>query len=95
MSDFGSDYITMTDEEGNEFIMEHLDTLEREGSTYMAFGVVDQDSEAEDDEVSVVIMKVVEQNGEELLEEVTDEALLEEIFGEFMERSEEDGEEGE
>ena len=34
---FGPDFITVTDEDGNEFELEHLDTLEHEGETYMAF----------------------------------------------------------
>ena len=93
MSEFRNEYITMTDEDGNEFVMEHLDTLEHEGATYMAFGLVDPELDEEDDEVAVVIMKVVEQNGEELLEEVIDEILLEEVYGLFMERLDTDPEE--
>ena len=86
MSEFKNEYITMTDEDGNEFVMEHLDTLEHKGDTYMAFGLVDPEIEDELEEVAVVIMKVVEQNNEELLEEVVDEAMLEEVYGLFMER---------
>ena len=35
--EFGPDFITVTDEDGNEFELEHLDTLEYNGQTYMAF----------------------------------------------------------
>lgn len=35
--DYGSDFITVTDEDGNDFELEHLGTLEYKGSTYMAF----------------------------------------------------------
>ena len=35
--EFGPDFITVTDEDGNEFELEHLDTLEHEGTIYMAF----------------------------------------------------------
>ena len=32
--EFGPDFITVTDEDGNEFELEHLDTLEYNGQTY-------------------------------------------------------------
>ena len=35
--EYGADFITITDEDGNEFELEHLDTLEYNGETYMAF----------------------------------------------------------
>lgn len=36
---FGPDFITITDEDGNEFELEHLDTIEYNGQTYMAFSL--------------------------------------------------------
>ena len=35
--EFGPDFITVTDEDGNEFELEHVDTLDYNGQTYMAF----------------------------------------------------------
>ena len=35
--EFGPDFITITDEDGSEFELEHLDTLEYNGQVYMAF----------------------------------------------------------
>ena len=35
--EYGNDFITLTDEEGNQIELEHLDTLEYNGETYMAF----------------------------------------------------------
>ena len=87
--EYGNDFITLTDEEGNEVELEHLDTLEYEGETYMAFGIADPDDE--EDEISVVIMTAVEAGGEEMLEEVQDEQLLEEVYKLFLERLEEEG----
>ena len=87
MSEYGNDFITLTDEEGNELEMEHLDTLEHDGETYMAFGIGDPDN---DEEMAVVIMRVVEVGDEELLEEVQDEQLQEEIYNLFLERVEEE-----
>ena len=91
MSEFGNDYITVTDEEGTEYELEHLDTLEHEGETYMAFASTDNEK---DDEVEVIIFHVVEEDGEEVFESLDDEALLEEIYNMFMDRfAEEDDEE--
>ena len=33
---FGPDFITVTDEDGNEMELEYLDTLEYKGQTYLA-----------------------------------------------------------
>ena len=46
--DFGSDLISITDDEGNEFVLEHLHTLEHKGCFYMAFLPTDIDEENED-----------------------------------------------
>ena len=89
MSEYGSDFITLTDEDGNEVELEHLDTLEHDGETYMAFGIADPDN---DEEMAVVIMQAVEADGEELLEEVQDEQLLEEVYNLFLERVEDEEE---
>ena len=35
--EYGSDFISVTDDDGNSFELEHLDTLELDGETYMAF----------------------------------------------------------
>ena len=35
--DFGPNFITLTDEDGNEFELEYIDALEVDGQTYMAF----------------------------------------------------------
>ena len=35
--DFGPNFITLTDEDGNEFELEYIDALELDCQTYMAF----------------------------------------------------------
>lgn len=68
--EFGPDFITVTDEDGNEFELELVDTLEHNGVTYHAlFPAVAEDEEtgepvdvdADDEEYGLVIMKVVEE----------------------------------
>ena len=95
MSDeFGPDFITGTDEDGNEFELEHLDTLEHEGETYMAFSPaapLDDGSgrpadEAADEDYGIVILKVIHENGEELLSTPDSDEELDAVYQHFMER---------
>lgn len=81
--DFGNDFITLTDDEGNSFELEHLDTLEVEGETYMAF--LPADMNEDDEDYGIIILKVVEEDGEELLGSVDDEDELNRVYDRFME----------
>lgn len=94
MSDeYGSDFISVSDDEGNEFELEHLGTLESQGMTYMCFVPADMDEDDED--FGMIILKVIEEDGEELLADVDDEAELNRVYDQFMEElfSEDDEEE--
>ena len=92
---FGPDFITVTDEDGNEFELELVDTLEHEGVTYYAmFPAVAENEEtgepvdvdADDEEYGLVIMKAVEENGEEILSTLDSDEELDVIYNLFMER---------
>lgn len=85
MSDeYGSDYITIVDEDGTEFELEVLTTLEYNGATYLAVTLA-VDSE-EDLEVS--ILKSVEEDGEEepILCAIEDDEELETVYSLIMEQ---------
>ena len=94
--EFGPDFITVTDEDGNEFELEHLDTLEYKGQTYMAFfPAVPEGEEAQDgDEYGLIILKAIQADGEEQLSTLDSEEELEEVYQQFMELlfADEDGE---
>lgn len=82
--DYGSDFITVTDEDGNDFELEHLGTLERQGNTYMAFVPADMDEDDED--FGLILLRVVEdENGEQLLADIDDETELNAVYEQFME----------
>ena len=92
---FGPDFITVTDEDGNEFELELIDTLEHEGVTYYAmFPAVAEnedtgepvDLDADDEEYGLVIMKALEENGEEILSTLDSDEELDTIYNLFMER---------
>ncbi len=100
---FGPDFITVTDEDGNDFELELVDTLEHQGVTYYAmFPAMEEDEEtgepkdvdADDEEYGLVIMKAIEENGEELLSTLDSDEELDTVYELFMERFfQEDGEE--
>lgn len=87
--EYGSDFISITDEEGNEYELEHLDTIQIDDTLYMAFLPTEAD---EDDEESLemLILKVLEEDGEEILATIDDEDELEHVYKEFMEQLFED-----
>ena len=83
--EYGSDYITITDDEGNEYELEHLDTIEYGDDLYMAFLPTEPDENGEQP-TEMIILKVVEDNGEEFFETVDDDELLEKVYEAFMEQ---------
>jgi uncharacterized protein YrzB (UPF0473 family) len=90
-NEFGSDFITITDEEGAEFELEHVDTLEWNNETYMAFFPADEaasDEEAgfDEEEYGLIILKVVVIDGEEQLSTLDSDEELETVYQMFMER---------
>ena len=99
---FGPDFITVTDEDGNDFELELVDTLEYQGITYYAmFPAVEedeatgqpQDVDADDEEYGLVIMKAIQEDGEELLSTLDSDEELDEVYELFMERFFQDEEE--
>ena len=83
---FGPDFITITDEDGNEMELEFLDTLEHNGQTYMAFfPAVEEGADEESEDYGLIILKVVEENGEELLSTLDSDDELNAVYDRFME----------
>ena len=91
MSDqYGSDFMTIVDEDGTEYELEVLSTLDYNGSTYMA--VVPATGE-ETEELEVSILKSVEEDGESILCAIEDEAELEAVYDLIMDALYEEEEE--
>lgn len=88
MSDYGNDFVVLTDDKGNEYEFEHLDTLEQNGETYMAFIPAEMSLE---DEAELVVLKLInEGTDDEMLASVDDEDELQSVFGIFLERLQSD-----
>ena len=73
---YGSDFITIVDEDGTEYELEVLSTLEYNGFTYLA--VVPAGESADEYELEVSILKSVEEDGESILCAIEDEEEEEE-----------------
>ena len=80
---FGSDFMTIVDEDGTEYELEVLSSLEYNGMTYLA--VIPADDQ-EDAQAEVSILKSVEEDGEPLLCAIEDEQELETIYGLIMDQ---------
>ena len=82
MSDqYGSDFMTIVDEDGTEFELEVLSTLEYDGNTYMA--VIPAGAE-ETENLEVSILKSVEEDGEPILCAIEDEEELQAVYDLIM-----------
>ena len=85
--EYGNNFVVLTDENGKEIELEHLDTVECNGQTYMAFIPAEMSVE---DAYELIIMKTeLEENGEEALVTLDDEDEEAELFQIFSERLEE------
>ena len=91
MDQYGSDFLTIVDDDGNEYELEVLSTLEYNGCTYLA--VVPAAESAETLELEVSILKSTEENGEPILSVIEDEAELEAVYDLIMDSLYEEDEE--
>ena len=79
---FGSDFITIVDEDGTEYELEVLSTLEYDGNTYLA--VIPAGENAEEFQMEVSILKSVEEDGEPILCAIEDEGELQAVYDLIM-----------
>lgn len=90
--EYGSDFITIVDEDGTEYELEVLSTLEYNGNTYMAVVPASEDDDPAELEVS--ILKSVEEDDEPILVAIEDETELQTVYELIMDQIyEEDTEE--
>ena len=80
-NNFGSDFMTIVDEDGTEFELEVLSTLEYNGCTYLAVIPAGAD---EEEELEVSILKSVEEDGESILCAIEDEEELQSVYDLIM-----------
>ena len=80
--EFGNDLVTIIDDDGNEFTLELLDTMDYNGESYGAFLPTDIDED--DPDYGVIILRIVEDDeGNELFESIDDDDKLQDVFEHF------------
>lgn len=80
---YGSDYMTIVDEDGEEYELEVLSSTEINGITYLA--VIPTGLE-ENENPEVSILKSVEEDGEPILCAIEDEQELESVYNQIMDQ---------
>ena len=78
---YGSDFITIVDEDGTEYELEVLTTIEYNGAEYLA--VIPAGAE-DSDELEVSILKNVDEDGESILCAIEDEDELQAVYDLIM-----------
>lgn len=81
---FGSDYMTIVDEDGQEYELEVLTSMEWNGATYLA--VIPAGSDDEEESLEVSILKSVDEDGESVLCAIEDDQELETVYNLIMDR---------
>ena len=84
---YGSDFMTIVDEDGQEYELEILSTLEYNGNTYLA--VIPAGGEDEEN-LEVSVLKSVEEDGEPILCAIEDDEELEAVYSLMMDSLYED-----
>ena len=89
-NEYGSDFITIADEDGTEFELEILSTIEYNGCEYLAVTLAGLE---EDEEAQVELLKSVDEDGESILCAIEDEAEYEAVYSLMMDKLYEEEEE--
>lgn len=83
--DLGPTFITVTDEDGQEIVLEFIDALEHDGQIYQAFFPAETEGEEEDPDNGLVILKVIHEDGEDLLSTLDSDEELDAVYDLFTE----------
>ena len=90
--DFGPTFITVTDEDGQEIVLEFIDALEHNGQLYQAFFPAETEDDEDNPDNGLVILKVIHEDGEDLLSTLDSDEELDAVYDLFMENRFDDDE---
>lgn len=91
---FDATYITITDEEGNDHEVEFISRITVDGNDYAAFFPADVEEDSEEAN-AIIMFRIVEEDGEELLETISDDDEAEKVYEKFVEELFDDEDDGE
>lgn len=87
---YGNSLVSVLDDEGNEHQFELLDAIETDEGRYVALLPIYTEAEAAlEDDGELVILEVINDNGDDLLVPIEDDEVFETIADAFQERLEE------
>lgn len=75
----------MTDEDGQEIVLEFIDALEHNGQLYQAFFPAETEDDEDNPDNGLVILKVIHEDGEDLLSTLDSDEELDAVYDLFME----------
>jgi uncharacterized protein YrzB (UPF0473 family) len=81
--EYGDSFITMVDENNQEFVLELLESIDYKGATYTAFLPAEMD-ENDPDYGLVLLRNAVDENGEEVYDTIDDDEELNDVYEQFM-----------
>ena len=82
-SEYGPDFITIVDDDGQEFELEVIESMDYNGKTYMSF--LPADMKEDDPDYGFILLRVVEdEDGNEVFESIDDEDELQDVYERFM-----------
>ena len=76
--EFGNDYLTIEDEEGNTFELEVLGGFDFEDRSYMA--ALPADMEETDPDFGIILLRIEEEDGEEIFASIDDDDELDRVY---------------
>lgn len=83
--EFGPTFLTVTDEDGQEIVLEFVSALEHNGQQYQAFFPAETEGEEEDPDSGSCDLEGHHEDGEDLLSTLDSDEELEEVYELFME----------
>ena len=86
MNEYTPDLFELIDEEGNKKQFELFDAVEIEGEQYYAMLPAIEDEDYLDSDCDLVILKSIEENGEEILATIDDDEEFDKVSKIFLER---------
>ena len=81
--EYGDSFVTMVDENGEEFVLEMLESIDYKDATYTAFLPADLD-ENDPDYGLVLLRNAIDENGDEVYDTIDDEDELNDVYEQFM-----------
>ena len=91
--DYGSDFMTIMDENGDSFELELLGTFEHADQEYLA--ALPADMEETDPDFGIILLRVEEEDGEEVYATIDDDDELDAVYQTYMQILMEEDEEEE